>query len=98
MVAIFTWKRELRHQRVVIFIDNNSARQAVIRGYSLVAILADVIHQVGELESELGLFTWFARVPAISNPGDAPSRLDWTAVRDLGARRVDVVLPGYWPR
>ena len=69
------WKEHLRHRRLIVFIDNDSARQGLIRGWSAsnssLAIISDM------LQSEIldQTWIWYARVPTHSNPADDPSRL-----------------------
>ena len=64
-----------RHRRVVFFIDNDSARQALIRGFSPSCSSMNIVRLMVKAETECQVWTWYARVPTHSNPADDPSRL-----------------------
>ena len=96
VLALLTWKRVLRHARLLIFVDNDSARYALIRGYSPVVASANLVQEVSHVECQEGIFSWYARVPSASNPADPPSRLDFEATRALGADIVEPLLPQWW--
>ncbi len=74
LVAYFVWQEWIRHSQVVIYIDNEGAKnvlQAATGGHGLGhKILCECLR----LETCLGLKPWFSRVPSFSNLADAPSR------------------------
>ena len=76
---------------MIQFIDNDAARLGVLRGYSPVAASASLIPEIWKLDCELGAFSWHARVASASNPGDAASRLDFTALKALGVVGTEAV-------
>ena len=77
----------------MFFIDNDSARFALISMNSPVEASADIILQVAKLDMiEPGL-RWYARVPTVCNPADAPSRLDFKKLIEDGGLIVDPVFP-----
>ena len=64
----------LKGRRVIYWIDNESARFALIKGTSGVDsmnILSSVFHAA---DLERPSISWFERVPSQSNPADGPSR------------------------
>ena len=65
-----------RHRRVIFMIDNDSARQALIKGYSRAQGSRLMLRMMVELELSSMCWTWYSRVPSKSNPADAPSRLE----------------------
>ena len=64
----------LRHRRVIFFIDNDSARQALIRGFSPSKSSNDIIRLMVLSEKQHQVWLWYTRVPSSSNPADQPSR------------------------
>jgi hypothetical protein len=69
------WKTVFRHRRVMIFIDNDSARQALIRGWSPSVSSDLIIQDMLRAEVTDQVWLWYGRVPTHSNPADDPSRL-----------------------
>ena len=65
-----------RNRRLIFCIDNDSARFSLIRGSSPNLASQLIIHELNKLECHEQTWTWFARVPTASNPGDGPSRLN----------------------
>ena len=76
LLARTTWPELLRQKFVVYYIDNDSARQALVKGYSPVLASSRIIHEASLADARLGSFSWYARVPTLSNIGDPASRLD----------------------
>lgn len=69
------WRERFRHRRLIVFIDNDSARQALIRGWSPSLSSQAIISKLLRSECVDQVWIWYARVPTHSNPADAPSRL-----------------------
>ena len=67
------------------FVDNESAREAVVKGRSPVAESQVMIRRLNEIEVGHPKFPWYNRVPSASNPGDDPSRLKMDELRRAGA-------------
>lgn len=63
------------HRRIFYFIDNDSARMAMIRGHSPSASSHRIISSFFQDEAMRQTWSWFARIASHSNPGDGPSRL-----------------------
>ncbi|CAJ1350568.1 unnamed protein product, partial [Effrenium voratum] len=62
------------NRRVIIWIDNESARFGLIKGISRSGAMQSLLHQYCELETRWPCFQWIERVPSASNPSDGPSR------------------------
>ena len=86
------WSERLRGRFCICWIDQDAARQAVIKGYSPVRESAGLVEEISLRLASLGAFVWYARVPSASNPADHPSRLDWKKFFSFfpDARRVAV--------
>ena len=97
VIAKLTWAEALRKTLAVFFVDKDSARDALIRGYSPVLASCGIIAQSSAADAALGLCSWYERVPSPSNIGDGPSRGEFGPLLAIGARRVRPVLPDSWP-
>ena len=69
-----------RHRRIFYFIDNDSARQALVKGYSNSRASSEILNLIAEVDVAVQSWSWYARVPTDSNPGDgllsAPENLN----------------------
>ena len=74
-VAAATWQLRLAGRRAFFFLDNDAARSAAIRGFSLSPVAARLVTGLWAEITKAGAYVWFARVASASNPADAPSRL-----------------------
>ena len=74
LVARLTWKEQMRGQRVVFFIDNESARLAAIKSYSPVLSSTRILADIFLFDHVHEVYPWYARVPTFSNISDGPSR------------------------
>ena len=85
VVALRVWRSVLRPagRRVVIFVDNDAARYAMIKGYSPSPVSRALVSELWSLITDLQLTVWFERVPSAGNPADAAIRLDLAALRAL---------------
>ena len=93
-VAARLWQSALAGRNVLIFIDNDSAREALIRGYSPAWPSAELIATTWLALAQCRCRPWFARVPGPSNIADGPSRLQFETAGRLGAVLCD--LPDQW--
>ena len=94
MVARLTWSKRLAGRRVLFWIDNESARIALIKAYSPVLASLKLILQCVKFDALNNCDPWYARVPTVANVADAPSRMSAELVRNLfGAKIVAPVLP-----
>ena len=72
LASLRTWQLALRGRRVVVFIDNDSARFSLIRRFSPVLVSMELIVEVGTEAARMSTCLWFERVPTLSNPADGP--------------------------
>ena len=99
LVAKQTWEKEIGCSKVIFFIDNDSARLALIKGYSPVLSSLELIMQCAIEDAKSRCSSWYARVPTHSNIADDPSRMRKDRlVRDWNAKIVKPVLrlDGWW--
>jgi len=73
------WRQELHNRRVLLFVDNNSARGGVVKGRSNSPSMDDLLKAFFSVEVHLPSFWWIERVPSKSNPADEPSRFEGRA-------------------
>ena len=85
-VALSTWKEELKGRDVIISIDNDPAREALIRESSVASESSCYVHGCRLLYAEAVVAPWYARVASPSNIVDKPSRGDFMQLRASGAR------------
>ena len=87
LVAAATWGRRLQDRQAIIFLDNEAARFALVKGYTPVLSAATLVGEAWLQFAVHGVAVWFCRVPTDSNPADAPSRLQvcasWCRVQPL---------------
>jgi hypothetical protein len=76
-------------RRVFHFVDNDSARQAMVKGYSRSVASQSMIALMIAAECQQQTWSWYMRIPSESNPGDGPSRLRLKpAAENLNARCI----------
>ena len=80
-------------QDVIMFIDNNSARQALIKGYSPSMPSCVVLAQVAKEDAQCSARSWYARVPTQSNLSDLPSRLEFEVLRRMMPQAEETAVP-----
>lgn len=90
------WRNELRGQRLVHFIDNDAARDSLIKGYSPVIESGRLVGASWLLDAEFQVYSWFARVPSEANISDGPSRGEFKELVELGAVVVQCSMPKKW--
>ena len=66
--------RFLNGARTFFFIDHSGVISACIKGNSKDESWRDLLLAFERADSEVPMLPWYARVPSISNPADAPSR------------------------
>ena len=91
-----TWATALRGASAVQYLDNSSAEMALVKGYSPSPASAPLVSRVADADVRLGVRSWFGRVPSLSNPADAPSRLDF-ASREAEGWELCPPVVGAWP-
>ena len=88
-IAIATWLPILNGRDVLVFIDNDPAREALIRGTSVSEDSTNYVRACRLLCANAGLAPWYARVASPSNLSDLPSRGDFQLLLDSGAICVE---------
>lgn len=76
LVAKLTWASELARRRVIFFIDNESAKIALIRAYSPILASLKIALECSAWDFQNDCSSWYARVPTICNVADCPSRME----------------------
>ena len=94
LVARLTWEKEIAGNRVLYFIDNDSARLALIKSYSPVLPSLRIICECTSWDCKFQRVPSYARVSIHANAGDGPSRMDKAEVVEMfGAVIVNPVFP-----
>ena len=93
LVALTWWPDRLKDCLLLVFIDNDAARHAWVSATAKTKHARNMIHSALSLEAQLGIVSYFCRVPTHSNIADAPSRLDFKLCQEIGAERVRVSFP-----
>ena len=83
------WGTRWRGRRSILFVDNDAARHALIKGYTSSLASARLVASFWEGEAALASYCWVERVPSPSNIADGPSRLCFDEVVALGGRVVE---------
>ena len=75
-VVLVRWefRAAVANKRVILFIDNNSARGGLLKGRSSSPTMDDLLKAFCAAEVNSPAFWWVERVPSKSNPADEPSR------------------------
>ena len=93
-VAKLTFADKLAGRRAIFFIDNESAKIALIRAYSPVVASLRLVMQCAAWDYENQCGAWYARVPTCCNPADSPSRMEVSELMiRLGVELVKPILP-----
>jgi hypothetical protein len=74
LVALATWTSKIRSRHLVVFVDNEGSKFAILRGCSKSANLSKIVTAIADQEVAATCFCWYSRVPSESNPADGPSR------------------------
>ena len=72
--AMEVWFTTCRGRSVLAFVDNDSAKHALVKGGSSTPTLALLCQQVCDREIAGRILAYFERVPSASNIADPPSR------------------------
>ena len=74
LVFLARYGKRFHNRRVIIFIDNNAVRDALIKGSSPLCDLFCMLALCSYYISWNSICSWITRVASDSNPGDDPSR------------------------
>ena len=80
-ISLSLWGPVISSSFVTLWIDNDAARHSIIAANSYPESNRLIVQACLRTETDFSLRMWVARVPSISNPADAPSKL-------LGSKRV----------
>ena len=93
VLAKRVWANRLLHRKLLVFIDNDSARLGLIKAASSSRPSRDLILLSVCADADSSTISWYARVPSVSNPADSVSRGDFAWAEGLGAVRVSCPQP-----
>ena len=85
LLAKFAFGQDWVGRRVISFIDNDAARYSLINANSSSETVGDLLMINCVLDSTHDLSCWYERVASDSNIADAPSRLDFKELIELGS-------------
>ena len=74
LLGLHTYGPGVRGRRLLVFIDNNGVRDALIKGSSPLIDLFTMLSLCSLAVSVNSVSAWFTRIPSASNPADDPSR------------------------
>ena len=73
---------------LTIFVDNDGARHQLINGYAADKDTAHLLDINAQTDAQMGCLCWVTRVPTSANPADAPSRLKFDRLSELGTVNI----------
>jgi hypothetical protein len=76
----------LQHSRTIWFIDNEAAREGLVRSASGAWASKELLLCVAMADAVCPCINWYARVPSYCNVADGPSRFLFDFVKSLGGR------------
>jgi ribonuclease HI len=74
LAALKLWTERVRGKHLVIFVDNEGSKYAILRGYSKNPCLSKIVTAIAQAEDSATVFCWYSRVPSEANVADGPSR------------------------
>ena len=77
LISFLIWGDLFRGAQVVHFLDNESARFALLKGVGETLVAQSLISNITRFELEKQTRSWYSRVPSFSNVADDPSRDDF---------------------
>ena len=75
LLSYRVWGSKMKGAQLVVYLDSDAARHSLIRGTAGTSNGAVILEHILNPEDQLGLKTWYARVPTHSNVADDPSHL-----------------------
>ena len=92
-VARCLWANVLPGRRCVFWVDNNGAKDSLVKGSIRSAAGEGLVMAIIGQEFSQRSWQWYARVPTHSNVSDKPSRLDFVKLLASGFVRLEPVQP-----
>ena len=87
-MAFRTWGSLLRDREVLVFVDNETGKDALINGISSSWVSAVMVRETRRISAAVAMAPWYDRVASPSNLADDPSRGHFQRLISLGASRV----------
>ena len=87
-MALETWAETVRGRNVLLYVDNNSALSALVKGYTPKVDSAKIVSQFWLTAARVRCGIWAERVESKSNIADGPSRGDVTLMRQMVAKET----------
>ena len=75
VIALMVWHQRLKSNQLMVYIDNEGAKFALIKGYSNSFAITAICALAATFLDSHCILPWFSRVPSYSNLADFPSRL-----------------------
>ena len=73
LVALGLWAGRLRGRRLMLFVDNDAAKECLMQGTTRSKASAKLVSDFWTTAAEYELYIWAERVASAANPADAPS-------------------------
>ena len=93
LVATSVWADLIQQSQVVYYIDNEAAKSAFTQGVGFTDFAKITTSILDNLETCLGIISWFRRVASHSNLSDGPSRFQFGSRLLACAAKVSLKLP-----
>lgn len=88
-ISFEVWKNRLAKRPLVVYVDNDAAKAAIVKGYTAVQGAEELCEHLTQVEEDQEIALWCARVPTASNIADEPSR--FVTCNLVGKGYVEVV-------
>ena len=73
-MALLLWTKHLDSTQLLVYIDNEGSRYALIKGYSVSRSITAICALAATTLDAHYVLPWFGRIPSVSNLADFPSR------------------------
>ena len=73
-MALLLWAKHLDSTQLLVYIDNEGSRYALIKGYSVSRSITAICALAATTLDAHYVLPWFGRIPSVSNLADFPSR------------------------
>ena len=97
-VAMQCWSTKLQDSQVVVCIDNEGVKDALIVCQTSIINATPILCAILQLEFDLRWNAWFSRVPTESNIADAPPRGETQQLIDNGILQCNIDIDGMWTK
>ena len=90
LVSKRVWQDALSYSRNLWAIDNEGAREGLIRSYSSSWTAREILLSVNISDIRSSALDWYLRIPTAANFADLASRLKFEELLGMGCERVEV--------